>query len=66
MRNYVTIKQLLNHYPGLTLWGVREWVRNRKQNGLAAAIIKINRKKILVDLDAFEAWIESHREKCKG
>lgn len=29
-------------------------------NGLSSAIIRIGRK-ILIDLDAFDAWIESHR-----
>ena len=30
-------------------------------NGLASAIIRIGRK-ILIDLDRFDAWVESHRE----
>ncbi len=30
-------------------------------NGLASAIIRIGRK-VLIDLDRFDAWIESHRE----
>ena len=30
-------------------------------NGLGPAIVRIGRK-ILIDLDRFDAWIESHRE----
>ena len=30
-------------------------------NGLSSAIVRIGRR-ILIDLDAFDAWIESHRE----
>ena len=30
-------------------------------NGLSSAIIRIGRK-VLIDLDTFDAWVESHRE----
>jgi hypothetical protein len=30
-------------------------------NGLAGAIIRVGRR-VLIDLDAFDCWVESHRE----
>lgn len=58
---YVTVKQLVNMYPFLNEGGVRSLIFNREKNGFDQCMIKL-RKKILIDLEKFDAWIQSHKK----
>lgn len=55
-----TVKKLPEHYQGaFTESSIRWLIFNEKVNGFSRCIRRIGRK-VLVDLDAFEQWIESH------
>ena len=71
-RRLVTVKQLHAEFGGaLSQAAIRDHVyraeprslnngRNMKPNGLAPAIIKLG-SKVLIDIDLYYVWIETHR-----
>ena len=56
-----TVKQLAEKNPYLTESAIRWMLFNRKTNGLSVAVTKLG-KKILVDDEKFDQWVESHGE----
>lgn len=52
-----TVKQIPPLYPAFTESSIRWLIFNEKTNGFTCCIRRIGRK-ILIDLDAFESWIE--------
>jgi hypothetical protein len=56
-----TVKQLAEKNPCFTESAIRWMLFNRKTNGLSVAVTKLG-KKILVDDQKFNEWVESHRE----
>jgi hypothetical protein len=62
-RVLLTVRQLAETQPALTVGGIRWDLFNRDQNGLvqAGAIIKRGRK-ILIDPDRYMGWLDSNRE----
>jgi len=59
-KRYLTIHQIAQEYPALTESALR-WLRfNGCENGFDACVIKLGRK-VLIDAEAFERWIEGHR-----
>jgi hypothetical protein len=59
---YQTVKQLARS-TGWTEASIRYWIFHAKKNGLEKAIIRIGRR-VLIDIEAFTEWLESHRYKC--
>lgn len=57
----LTLKQTVQKYPFLTLGGLQWQVFHRSKNGLAKAVIKMQ-KRVLIDANEFEKWLESKRE----
>jgi hypothetical protein len=57
----LTVKQLAAKHPYVTEAALRWMLFNRAQNGLNSAVIKIGRK-ILIDEESFDKWIEGQRE----
>jgi len=55
-----SVKQLLDNYPGFTNGGVRHWIFHDTEGFRSDCIIKIGTK-ILIDFDAVDNWLESHR-----
>lgn len=71
-RRLGTIAQTAKAYPAFSQAALRDLVFNcedRKNsrgerirgNGLAPAVVRIGRK-VLIDFDGFEAWIDAHRQ----
>lgn len=60
-RNLKTVAQICEGTP-FTENTVRWWVFHSQSNGLAHALIRIGRR-VYIDADAFDAWIDSHNEK---
>ena len=58
-QRYVSPQDLWTHF-GFKEGGIRWWLFNRHTNGLNAAVHKVGRS-LLIDLEAFQAWIESHK-----
>ena len=60
-----SVKNVPDKYPDadFTEQSIRWWIFNAEQNGFDRCIIRLGRK-ILIDLDRFDDWIESHR--CVG
>ena len=40
---------------------LRRLIANAERNGLAAAVIKLNERRLLIDLPRFDAWLDSRR-----
>ncbi|MCA1606729.1 MAG: hypothetical protein LC775_14960 [Acidobacteria bacterium] len=59
-KRYLTIRQTAQAYPAMTESALR-WLRfNGDANGFNRCILAVGRK-LLIDADAFEQWLESHR-----
>jgi len=56
---WASVKQLAQSYP-FSESSLRYWIFNAKQNGLQHCLRKIG-KKILINLEQFEKWIDSHQ-----
>jgi hypothetical protein len=57
---YLTFRQAAERYLAFSEAGLR-WLRfNGTQNGFNACVIKIGRR-VLLDTDAFEPWLLSHK-----
>ncbi len=56
---FVSINQLAQRQPALTVGGLRHWIFNEEKNGLkdSGAIIRIG-KKLVIDEGKFIAWIQ--------
>lgn len=55
-----TVKQTAEAYPAFSEGGLRHLVFNAQTNGFAACIRRIGRR-VLIDADAFEAWIDGQK-----
>jgi hypothetical protein len=55
---YLTVNQLVQKQPCLTIGGVRMWIFHEEKNGLkqSGAIMRIG-KKLIIDEDKFFAWL---------
>ncbi|WP_131781171.1 hypothetical protein [Legionella gresilensis] len=56
------VKKIPEIYPAFTESSIRWLIFNEHQNGFSRCIRRIG-KKILLDLDQFESWID---ERCQG
>ena len=60
-KRYLTIRQTAQAYPAMTESALR-WLRfNGDVNGFNRCVLAIGRK-LLIDAEAFERWLETHRE----
>jgi len=60
-KRYLTIHQTAQAYPALTESALR-WLRfNGDSNGFNRCVLAVGRK-LLIDAEAFERWLESHRD----
>jgi hypothetical protein len=60
-KRYLTIRQTAQAYPALTESALR-WLRfNGDTNGFNTCVLAVGRK-LLIDADALESWIEAHRD----
>lgn len=64
----VTVAQLAKINPAFTV-GMLRWLihKTRSRNadeteGFAACIVRPQKRRLLIDLDAFEAWLERRRQ----
>ncbi len=58
--NLRTVAQISDGNPALTENTLRWWIFNSKANGLDAALVRLGRR-VYIDLDRFNAWIEAQR-----
>ena len=58
-KRYSTVKQISEYHPTISESAVRWWIFNEKENGFSRAVRRLGRK-VLIDLDELEAWIDSH------
>ena len=59
-KRLAAVKKIPELYPGVfTVSSIRWLIFNENQNGFAYCVRRIG-KKILIDLDAFETWIDGH------
>lgn len=55
-----TVKQTAQSYPAFSEGGLRHLIFNAKSNGFAACIRRFGRR-VIIDADAFEAWIDNQK-----
>lgn len=60
-KKFVSLKQVPVIHPAFTLPGLRWIIFNEKFNGASVFIRRIG-KKIVVDLSAFENWVEGRND----
>lgn len=59
-KRFLTIRQTAQAYPAMTESALR-WLRfNGGTNGFNRCVLAVGRK-LLIDADAFERWLEEHR-----
>lgn len=56
--NIMTIRQTADRYPAFTEGSLRWLVFNKDRNGFSTCVRKIGRR-VLIDEQAFVAWIDS-------
>ena len=57
-KRLTTVKNLPQYYEGaFTQAGIRWLIFNEKSNGFSSCVRRVGRK-VLIDLDAFEHWID--------
>jgi len=56
-----TVRQMPSIYPSFSQSSIRWLIFNEKTNGFSQCLRRVGRK-ILIDLDKFEAWIDEHQE----
>ncbi|HHF7367438.1 TPA: hypothetical protein ACPSKY_002571 [Legionella bozemanae] len=54
----VSVKKMPDIYPGFTQSSIRWLIFNENTNGFKRCVKRIG-KKILIDLEQFESWIDS-------
>ncbi len=60
-KRYLTIRQTAQTYPALSEGALR-WLRfNGDTNGFNRCVLAVGRK-LLIDAEAFERWLETHRD----
>jgi hypothetical protein len=60
-KRYLTIRQTAQAYPAMTESALR-WLRfNGDANGFNRCVLAVGRK-LLIDAEAFERWLEAHRD----
>jgi hypothetical protein len=61
-RRFATVPQLAAQHPAFSVGALRWLLLRRQQNGLAAAVVKIGPRRLLIDVDRFERWLDSFGE----
>ncbi len=59
--SFSTVKQLSEKHPAFTQNSIRWIIFNSKLNGASAFIRRVGRK-VLIDDEAFVAWVDSNKE----
>jgi len=58
----LTVKQFCQQYPAFTEGGIRWLLFNRKENGLARAVVNVGRR-ILINAEQFFQWLDEQNER---
>jgi len=62
-KRLVPVKKIPELYPGAFSEAAIRWlIFNEKQNGISKCLRRLGRK-VLIDLDAFELWIDEHGQR---
>ena len=61
---FLTVKQYAERYPFPSESSLRWHLFHSSTNGLESAVIRIG-KRIVLDLDALNAWIRSHKKEIQ-
>ena len=57
----MTTEQFVGKYPAFSMRYLRRLLAERKENGLADAVISLSQRRLLIDEAKFMAWVESRR-----
>ena len=58
-RNLARISIVVEQYNNaFTESQLRSWVHSRKENGLAECVVKPNKRRLYIDVDKFDEWLQ--------
>lgn len=60
-RRLVSVEQAADLYPAFTVSALRWLIIHKKYNGFSRCVFRSGRK-IVIDLDEFEEWIDSRKD----
>lgn len=62
-QQYVTIERLAEIYKdaGISKYTIYYWKKNARAMGLEDVFLQPSKKKILIDIENFDKWLESRR-----
>ncbi len=58
----MTVRQFCERFPAFTEGSLRWLLFHRESNGLNAAVYRVGKRKLIIDIDAFFRWLEEHHE----
>lgn len=58
---YVTVKQLSKLYPAFSELSLRWILFNRNNNGADSFVIKVGKKKLIIDTEKFQVWLNQQQ-----
>lgn len=61
LQNLRSVRQLAAECPAFSQASIRWSIFHASSNGLAPALVRLG-KRVLIDRDAFERWVYSHRQ----
>ena len=65
-RRLFTVPQFCQDNPAFNIGGMRWLLFHRDTNGLAKAVVKVGRRRILIDEDLFVEWLDDQNEREEG
>ncbi|MBL4707289.1 MAG: hypothetical protein JKY48_02460 [Flavobacteriales bacterium] len=57
-KRFATVLQAANLYPAFTASSFRWLIFNENKNGFSSCVKRVG-KKVVIDLDAFERWVDA-------
>lgn len=57
-RKFYTIKQISQKHPAFTESSLRYWASNSVNNGFKQCMVRVGKRKIYIDEEAFFVWLE--------
>jgi len=59
---FLSVKQLTKLYPAFSELSLRWVLFNRSNNGADSFVIKVGKRKIVIDVEKFEIWLQQQKK----
>ena len=61
-RDLTSPANLAKRYGDITEAQIRGWLQNRDKNGFNVCVIKPSQRRVYIDVERFEAWLEQRTQ----